>query len=172
MITLKFINPADWQANAIACAKKFTRSGSMVYVTVLRSHHDLLHPFQDAGIDGDRVQYIDLARHPIVHKHKETTHHCITLNSMENLTDVEIAITTMLSKIPDAALVFDAVSGLFLYHDSDTIGQFLLHITAFARTLGRDGIIVSVPTEKQEERSLMGMVATLVDEVKEEKDPI
>ncbi|MBI4144720.1 hypothetical protein HY493_00745 [Candidatus Woesearchaeota archaeon] len=170
MITLRFINPIEWQANAVACAKRFTKSGSIIYVTVLRSHHDLLHPFQEAGIDADRVHYIDLARHPSTHKHKETTHHCTTLNSMENLNEVEIAITTTLSKVPDAALVIDAVSGLFLYHDPDTIGQFLLHITAFARSLGRDCVIVASPPENPEERSLIGMVATLADEVEGKKD--
>lgn len=78
---------------------------------------------------------------------------CLYLDTMQNLTDLGVAIDQAIRAIPsdDKFLLFDSLSTLLIYSQSGSVSKFIHFLTGKIRALGVNGILLSLVHGEEDE---------------------
>ena len=98
------------------------------------------------NVDMSRIHYIDTLTKYSLGPHIPEAPQCIFLSSPADLTNLGIAITETLHRVPEGkrCVILDDISTLLLYSPSDTVLKFLHFMVTKLRLQDVDGILFSV----------------------------
>ncbi|MBI4144713.1 hypothetical protein HY493_00710 [Candidatus Woesearchaeota archaeon] len=143
-------------------ARKTAKEGIVIYVSVNRPASTISELWRNAGIDQSRLFIIDCSPS----HNKDGIPNCVYLNSPQDLTDIGIAISAAITRIPGhKTVIFDSISMLLVYNDAEIVGQFMNFIINKMRLQGVDIDVLSLKSDAS--RNVVATIAAIVDEVKE-----
>lgn len=78
---------------------------------------------------------------------------CLYLDTMQNLTDLGVAIDQAIRAIPseDKFLLFDSLSTLLIYSQVGSVSKFIHFLTGKIRALGVNGVLLSLVHGEEDE---------------------
>lgn len=138
------------------------------YVLVVTANHpyDILKKiYEQKGIPMERIFVVDtVTKYAMGHDHEPTSDSRF-INHPSDLTDLGIAITTILNsnKEKKISLLFDSVNAMLIYISSQNITRFIHFVTNKLRLMNFSGIFLAV--EKGLDPDLLIQLTTFVDRV-------
>lgn len=122
-----------------------------VYVTLNKPYRTMKKSLEDV-VDLRMLIFIDAITKSTGGK-IEKSDECLYLDSMQNLTDLGVAIDQAIRAIPseDKFLLFDSLSTLLIYSQSGSVSKFIHFLTGKIRALGVNGILLSLVHGEEDE---------------------
>lgn len=116
---------------------------SGAYISLNRPYNNLIENLDQGKIDAKKLFIIDC-----VTKNELDVPNCYFLKTQQSLTNLSIAISTVLKTQKPSFLVLDSLNTLALYNELDTAIKFAHFLITKLRTHEIDGIILAVNEEK------------------------
>lgn len=140
---------------------------SLIVVTTNYPQAILQRLYEQEGMDTSRIYYIDAITQYSLGTAPSPAARCIFVSSPANLTDMGIAITQLIQEMPrqKVCVLFDSVSTMVLYLQSESISKFIHFVSTKLRLLDGSGVYLAV--EKGLDPKLLTQLTTLVDRVDE-----
>lgn len=122
-----------------------------VYVTLNKPYHTMKKNLEKV-IDLRMLIFIDAITKSTGGK-IENPGECLYLDSIQNLTDLGIAIDQAIRAIPndDKFIIFDSLSTLLVYSQAGSVSKFIHFLTGKVRALGVSGILLSLAYGEEDE---------------------
>jgi len=128
---------------------------SCIYVAVNKPSSSLLRSFRKEGIDVDRMYFVDCTT--VAGKEERRI-----VVSAGNLTDISIAISEWIQKVPLRKFVhLDAISTLYIFNPSDTVERFLHALVAKLRENNVGQVLIAMRDEM--EKKSLDLLTSLCD---------
>ncbi|MDF1534700.1 MAG: hypothetical protein P1P69_09410 [Methanosarcinaceae archaeon] len=122
-----------------------------VYVTLNKPYRTMIKNL-DGKVDLRMLIFIDAITKSTGGKiNKEDE--CLYLDTMQNLTDLGVAIDQAIRAIPndEKFLLFDSLSTLLIYSQVGSVSKFIHFLTGKIRALGVNGILLSLVHGEEDE---------------------
>jgi len=121
--------------------------------------------FDSEGISTDLVFFIDTLTKYSSGPKVETHPQCLFLTSPADMTELGIAVTKMLPRLPPGkqCVVLDDLSMLLLYANSATVLRFMHFLTSKIRLMEKNGVILT--TAATPDPFVMSQLQILVDSI-------
>ncbi|MFB6295205.1 MAG: hypothetical protein ABEI97_05570 [Candidatus Nanohaloarchaea archaeon] len=135
-----------------------------IYVTVNKPYLTIVDTLEAAGIGTSEIFFIDAISED-TGAEDVTAENVAFLDSPQGLTDMSIAISEAVEKLPDEGnrvLVLDTLSTLMLYNDEDLVSQFAHELSGKIRDWGVKGLMLTIQEEADED--LLASLNQFVDE--------
>lgn len=123
----------------------------MLYVTLTKPYHRLETEFSQKGVRTENFFYID-AVSKLANSSLQRTKNAVFLRPTQ-LTNLSITLENAVKELPkerDKVLMFDTVSTLTLYHNTNTVSKFLHSLTSKIRGWGLKSILMALEEETDE----------------------
>jgi len=135
----------------------------VIVVTINQPYASLVKNYQSNGLDLSHIYFIDTITKYATGKITEGAKNCTFVNNPANITELGIAITEMLNKIPDKkpCILFDSISTMLIYLPSNNISRFIHFVTSKLRLMESSGIFLAVDTGL--DPLLLSQLTTFVD---------
>jgi hypothetical protein len=149
----------------ISVIKNIMKRGcTPVVVSVNMPYIVLARVYAKKGIDPQQLYVVDAVTH-YSGGATEPNPHVRYISSPANLTDMGIAITDMLTKIPepDKCIVFDSVSMLLIHSPTVTASKFLHFVVNKLKILNVSGIFLCV--DKGLDPVVLSQMSAFVDKI-------
>ena len=161
-INVVIVPGSSYKKKLINLSKKLKKN-KVCYVTVNKGAEAILDDLKKNKIDEKNFYFIDCVTKTVVNpKNKEN---CMFLSSPNALTELSLALNKIVdSKSIDIILV-DSLSSLLVYHKSNVLLKFVIHLINKIRQGTMVLLLVSSDDEKQSE--LFKKLEPLVDNVLE-----
>jgi len=121
-----------------------------IYVSLSKTHSQLLDVFRKEGIDADKVCFADAATVG-TGLPRQSLPNVVYINSPKYLTDLSVAIDAfgpnMIGK--KSVVLFDSLSSLLLYHPPQTVARFSQFLSTKMRGDGKNGAFVYLEEHPQ-----------------------
>ncbi|MBN2734057.1 MAG: hypothetical protein JXQ82_04265 [Methanomicrobiaceae archaeon] len=137
----------------------------VIIVTTNQPYATLVKNYEKNGLDLSHIYFIDAITKYATGKETAGAVNCRFVNNPSNLTDLGIAITDMLDKIPEEKpfILFDSISTMLIYIPSINISKFFHFVTSKLRLMDSSGIFLAVDTAL--DPLLLSQLTTFVDEI-------
>jgi archaellum biogenesis ATPase FlaH len=136
--------------------------GKILYVSLNRLYNPLKRKIIQEGIDSSRFVFVDAVTKTAIAQPKEETD-CIFVSSPDALTELSIAITkTIQTSYPDI-IIFDSLSTLLIYENSQVTTQFIHSLINKMTAFGVKMVFTILEGEK--EQPLINNLNMLLDKV-------
>lgn len=168
MVLLSFKN-SDYLQSLSKMVDYLTDASKMEGVIVIlnRPYDDYVKFLTRNNIKTDKLFFIDCVTKLSENQPVRDKNVLFMMNPM-NLSDIAIAISQLLSNIKNKNkfLVLDSLSTLLIYHDSNTITQFMHFIASKLRNENVKGVIILLERDMKEQiGAVVSQFADLVLEV-------
>jgi len=122
-----------------------------VYVTLNKPYRTMIKNL-DGKVDLRMLIFIDAITKSTGGKINKDDE-CLYLDTMQNLTDLGVAIDQAISAIPNDKkfLLFDSLSTLLIYSQVGSVSKFIHFLTGKIRALGVNGILLSLVHGEEDE---------------------
>ncbi|MBN2488051.1 MAG: hypothetical protein JXA98_03395 [Methanosarcinaceae archaeon] len=145
-ITLVLTTPRNYNAANVALTEYLvnTRGTPGVYVTLNKPYSAMKRTLEDK-VDLRMLLFIDAITKSTGGK-IEKNDECLYLDTMQNLTDLGVAIDQAIRAIPsqDKFLLFDSLSTLLIYSQEGSASKFIHFLTGKMRAFAVNGILLSL----------------------------
>ncbi len=160
-MNLFLLTPSIHMKQKVAAIKKTGKGHNIIYVTVTSSCEKLTPLLRNGGVTQE-LFFVGCGRF----EHHKTHTDCIHCLSPNALIALSLLIIGAAKRMPGRKLVvFDSVSSLLMYHDSNTTLRFISFLAKQLREMSVDSLFLVLGTDMKmnENKRLM----LLADEVKE-----
>jgi len=122
-----------------------------VYVTLNKPYRTMKKLLEDK-VDLRMLIFIDAITKSTGGK-MEKTDDCLYLDTMQNLTDLGVAIDQAIRAIPsmDKFLLFDSLSTLLIYGQAGSVSKFIHFLTGKMRAFNVNGVLLSLVRGEDDE---------------------
>jgi hypothetical protein len=112
-----------------------------IYFTVNKPYNSLMDSFSRNRVNAKNLFLIDAITERVAGGKCESEK-CVFLNSVYNLGDVSLAVSSVAERRPskDSFFFFDSLSTLRLYNDVDAVGKFVFFLSGRLKQLGMASI--------------------------------
>ncbi|GAA5263479.1 hypothetical protein [Methanocalculus sp.] len=168
-IYLLLAEPKDMKKASIQLAGEITAAGYAAIVITTNQPSPILRMlYKKAGIDPQSVWYIDAITRYSLGKEPDSDPMTTYVNHPSNLTDMGIAVTTILKQMEGkkACIILDSVSTMLIYLPTQNISKFMHFVTNRLRLAGVAGVFLAA--EKGLDPDLLMQLSTFVDTVLED----
>ncbi len=167
-IALATVPAAAYQRTNIEFVKHFTEEEEIpgVYVTLNKPYETIERILKKEKVDTRMVIFIDAVTKTAGGELKKTKN-CLYIGNPERLSDISIAMDQAVRAIPvnEKFVLFDSLSTLLLYNNSETVAQFVHFLAGKMRVWKIKGIIISL--EKGADKELIEKLTQVCDIVLE-----
>ena len=125
--------------------------GNGVYVSLNRPYRNLLENFSTGKIEHNNLFFIDC-----VTKNEVDVANCYFLKTQQSLTNLSIAISTIIKQENPSFIFLDSLNTLALYNEMDAAVKFTQFFVTKLRTNNVDGIILAIE-ESRNKKLIMGL---------------
>ncbi|MFA5931474.1 MAG: hypothetical protein WC821_04145 [archaeon] len=124
----------------------FVKQSNQIPVLVLMNHNykTILSDLKKAGVE-DRVIIIDTVSKSIATV--EETRELIFVDSLRNLTQLQIKMFNIMEKNHGCAFIFDSIAMLELYHEEEIVFKFIYSLTKILHKNNVNGFYISTTSE-------------------------
>jgi hypothetical protein len=152
----------------IELVREILEKGYVLLVVTTNYPYAILRKmYEQQGLDLSRISFVDAITRFSLGTCPDGVSNCTFVSSPGNLTDMGIAITEQIQAHPqeNVCILFDSVSTMVLYLQSDHISRFIHFITSKLRLIDGSGAFLAV--EKGLDPMLLTQLTTFVDTVDE-----
>jgi len=172
-VSLVLTNQNNTQKVNTNLIKYLTTEAKMpgVYITINKPYSVLKRDFEAKKINTNLVIFIDAISNDSEKSKK--VEGCLFVNSPKSLSDISIALSEAINKIPskNKFVFFDSLSTLLMYNDPNTVGRFVHFIANKMRDWKVSGMILSLDNNAKADASgVSQFVDVLLDFSKEAKE--
>ncbi len=133
------------------------------YVTMNEPYDRLVHQLSVAGIDTNKLAFIDAITLEVGGSPDEEVN-CLYLDTFANLTHLSIAINRLISQMKGETFLFlDSLSTLLLYNAMGDVARFFHFMSGRMRMWKTKGIFISI--KKEDDELLLKQIAPFCDKV-------
>ena len=119
-------------------SKKILAQGKTpVLVLTTTNYKSIQKVLKESGVDPEQVLLIDCVTRNVFNA--KNTEKIQYVDSLRNLTQLQIKVVKVFEKNKDAAFVFDSLDALELYHDEEVIFKFVHSLTKILRQRSLSG---------------------------------
>ncbi len=168
-IYLLLSEPHAMKKASVQLVAEITEGGyDAIVITTNQPSPILRMLYQKAGIDPQSIWYIDAITRYSLGKDPDSDPMTTYINHPSNLTDMGIAVTTILKKMEGrkVCIILDSVSTMLIYLPTQNISKFMHFVTNRLRLAGVAGVFLAA--EKGLDPDLLMQLSTFVDTVIEE----
>ena len=152
-ISLVLTNAKKYNEANIALTKYMVNTKGIpgVYVTLNKPYRTMKKNL-DGKVDLRMLIFIDAITKSTGGKINKDDE-CLYLDTMQNLTDLGVAIDQAIRAIPseDKFLLFDSLSTLLIYSQAGSVSKFIHFLTGKIRALGVNGVLLSLVHGEEDE---------------------
>ncbi len=147
-IVLVVMHPQNYQEVNLFLIKYWVDIASKngVYVSLNRPYNNLIETLKSGKIDPEKLFFIDC-----VTKNELDIPNCYFLKTQQSLTNLSIAISTVVKKEKPSFIFIDSLNTLALYNEMSSAIKFSHFLISKLRTNNVDGILVGIKDEKNQE---------------------
>ena len=116
------------------------------YVSLNRPYKNLLETLAAGKIDSKRLFFIDC-----VTKNEIDVPNCYFLKTQQSLTNLSIAISTVIKTVKPSFIFLDSLNTLALYNEMDSAIKFAHFLVTKLRANNVDGIILGIEDDKNKQ---------------------
>lgn len=120
--------------------------GSGVYISLNRPYKNLLDTLAAGKIDSKKLFFIDC-----VTKSEQDVPNCYFLKTQQSLTNLSIAISTVIKTEKPDFVFLDSINTLALYNEMDAAVKFAHFLLTKLRANSVNGIILGIEDEKNKQ---------------------
>lgn len=159
-IILAIVPPQHYQDINLFLLKYWMDStkGNGAYVSLNRPYKNLLETLDEGKIDAKRLFFIDC-----VTKNELDVANCYFLKTQQSLTNLSIAISTVIKTEKPAFVFVDSLNTLALYNEMDAAIRFAHFLVTKLRTNNVDGIILGL--EESKNKAIITELSQICDKV-------
>ena len=168
-IYLLLAEAKEMKKASVSLVAEITEAGyNGIIITTNQPSPILRSLYKKAGIDPKTIWYIDAITRYSIGKDPDEDPQTTYINHPSNLTDMGIAVTTILKKMEGrrACIILDSVSTMLIYLPSQNISKFMHFVTNRLRLAGVAGVYLAA--DKGLDPDLLNQLTTFVDSVIEE----
>ena len=140
---------------------------NVCYVTLNKTYHALKEQFEEKGIDLANVFFIDVIS-KTTKSLPDMIDNCYFISSPSALTDISIAITTVLEQLNEVEneqsyLIFDSLTTMMIYQKEESMIKFIQSLIMQIKTTKIKSLFYTLDSEEQ--KDIIKQVQMLVDRV-------
>lgn len=161
---LLVVPPEQYKSVSLSALKQiYLVTNKMGYISLNKIINPLRKFMSTNGIDVDKLYFVDSVTKTVI-GNPQTYTNCIYVPSPHDLTKMSIAITKMLKRFSPNFVIFDSVSTLLIYEQSEVSTQFLHSQINKISAHGSKSLFLCLQGNKEEEviRSLSLIVDLVV----------
>jgi len=151
-------SPADYNSTCASAVSYFTSKFKGLYVSLSKPSGIISSDFSKKRVNVGNLYFIDSAG-----KGVEKDKNCIHISNNQSLTELSLAITSLVKENDFGFFIFDSVSTLLMYNELDSVERFMHFIITKIRNIGTATIILAVDEEKS--NKLVSVIAQFCDKV-------
>ncbi|MFH2020047.1 MAG: ATPase domain-containing protein [archaeon] len=144
---LTLIDPDEYSSKVHLVLKDAEEiSSKTVYVSLNKTYNSLTEQLKDKGIDFSKITFIDTITATIIEP--KPIQNCVYIESSDNFKDLQNCILNTVKTNSADLLVFDSLSSLTTYKESDEIVKFMKILLASLSINGCSAILTCLKDDE------------------------